>query len=141
MLILRAPRLVFLLMLAPFVAFADAPAVHVCVDARGHVAYQNAPCPDGQRTRDVRPYRLQPVDAALASRTKDIEQEMDRRNRGVSGPRAVRASSGRAAKTAPDPCKAAKAKRKSTLDRVGLKRTYDLLSRLDGEVWEHCKGL
>ena len=28
----------------------------------------------------------------------------------------------------------------ATLDRVGLKRNFDLLSQLDNEVWAVCKG-
>jgi hypothetical protein len=129
-------------LLLPLGCFAgDAPVtadIHVCIDAGGHVAYQSMPCADGQRTRAVRNYRSQAVDPALVARTREIEREMDQRNRGGSTVRTLRASG--SAKRAPDPCKAAKAKRKATLDRVGLKRTYDLLSQLDREVWEVCKG-
>lgn len=119
----------------------DAPAaadIHVCIDAGGHVAYQGMPCADGQRTRAVRSYRAPAVDPALIAHTREIEREMDRRNHGGTGARSIRV--GKPAKAAPDPCKTAKAKRKATLDRVGLKRTYDLLSQLDREVWEVCKG-
>lgn len=127
-------------LLLPLACFAgDATAdIHVCIDAGGHVAYQSMPCADGQRTRAVRNYRAQAVDPVLVARTREIEREMDQRNRGASTVRTLRASG--SAKRAPDPCKAAKAKRKATLDRVGLKRTYDLLSQLDREVWEVCKG-
>lgn len=134
-------------LLLPLACLAgDAPAtadIHVCIDAGGHVAYQGTPCTDGQRTRAVRSYEAQAFDPALAARTRAIEQEMDRRNHGGTGTRGMRAAGARAGKPVkapPDPCKAAKAKRKATLDRVGLKRTYDLLSQLDREVWEVCKG-
>ncbi|MBX3711532.1 MAG: DUF4124 domain-containing protein [Lysobacter sp.] len=129
-------------LLLPLACLAgEAPAtadIHVCIDAGGHVAYQSMPCANGQRTRAVRSYRAQAVDPALATRTREIEREMDQRNRGASTARTPRANG--SAKRAPDPCKAAKAKRKATLDRVGLKRNYDLLSQLDREVWEVCKG-
>jgi hypothetical protein len=129
-------------LLLPLACLAgDAPAtadIHVCIDAGGHVAYQSMPCADGQRTRAVRNYRAQAVDPVLVARTREIEREMDQRNRGASTARTLRTSG--SAKRAPDPCKAAKAKRKAMLDRVGLKRTYDLLSQLDRDVWEVCKG-
>lgn len=129
----------FLLSLACLAGDAPVTAdIHVCIDAGGHVAYQSMPCADGQRTRAVRSYRAQAVDPALVARSREIEREMDQRNRGASTVRTLRTSG--SAKRAPDPCKAAKAKRKATLDRVGLKRTYDLLSQLDREVWEVCKG-
>lgn len=112
--------------------------VHVCIDARGHVAYQGMPCADGQRTRGVRAYARQAADPALAARTRAIEQEMDRRNRSGTA-RTTRAA--KSAKSAPDPCKAAKARRKVMLDRAGVKRSYELLGEIDREVWALCKGL
>lgn len=114
-------------------------AVHVCIDARGHVAYQGMPCADGQRTHAVRSYSAPSVDPALVARTRGIEQEMDRRNRGGVGRTTSRA--GKPAKPTPDPCKAAKARRKAMLDRAGVKRGYALLEEIDREVWTLCKGL
>lgn len=38
-------------------------------------------------------------------------------------------------------CAMARQERADTLERVGLKRTYDLLQRLDAMVREACKGL
>lgn len=117
---------------------SPATAVHVCIDAQGHVAYQGMPCADGQRTRAVRTFSASPVDPATAARTRSIEQEMDRRNRGGGGrstPRAIRP-----AKAAPDPCKAAKARRKAMIERAGVKRGYALLEEIDREVWSLCKG-
>lgn len=36
-------------------------------------------------------------------------------------------------------CQAAKARRDDTLRRVGLRRTHELLRRLDDDVYEACK--
>lgn len=132
-----------LLFLANAPARASELAVHICVDARGHVTYQDMPCTDDQRTHVVRTYRSQAIDPALAARTRAIEQEMDRRNqdrRNRGG--AVRAiREGKPAKSGADPCKVAKARRKAMLDRAGVKRGYELLGEIDREVWALCKGL
>lgn len=113
-------------------------AVHICIDARGHVAYQGMPCAEGQRTHAVRTYSASPVDPAAAARTRSIEQEMDRRNRGAGTRATTRAT--RPAKSASDPCKAAKARRKAMIERAGVKRGYALLEEIDREVWMLCKG-
>lgn len=113
--------------------------IHTCIDAKGMKSYQNAPCAADQRTASVRSYETKPEDPAIAARMAAIQQEMDRRNRPGGRSVAVRAGSSRRP-SGPTPCQAAKAKRKATLDRVGLKRNFDLISRLDSEVWEVCKG-
>lgn len=114
--------------------------IHVCVDASGAKRYQNEPCAPSERTASIRSYEPKPEDPALAARTAAIQQEMDRRNRSSGGSVVVRGGNPRRI-SRPTPCQAAKAKRKTTLDRVGLKRDFDLLSRLDSEVWDACKGL
>lgn len=113
--------------------------IRTCIDAKGMKSYQNAPCAAGQRTASVRSYETKPEDPAITARVAAIQQEMDRRNR--PGGRSVAVRTGARRPSGPTPCQAAKAKRKTTLDRVGLKRNFDLLSRLDSEVWEVCKGL
>ena len=119
-------------------AQATAQQIHTCIDAKGIKSYQNAPCDPGQRTASVRSYEAKPDDPALAARSVAIQQEMDRRNRPGGKATVVRTSNHRP--SGPTPCQAAKAKRETTLKRVGLKRNFDLLSRLDSEVWEVCKG-
>ncbi len=112
--------------------------VHVCEDGHGGRIYQDAPCDRGERPIDTRSYAIATPDPALAARSRETEAEMDRRNRGAGRARIVRTVARKAA--APDPCKAAKARRDAELKRVGLKRTFDQLSRLDGDVWDACKG-
>ncbi len=116
----------------------QAQDIHICIDTKGVKSYQNAPCAAQQRTVSVRSYEAKPLDPAVAARTAAIQQEMDRRNRSGGKASAVRGTVSRRA--GPTPCQAAKAKRESTLKRVGLKRNFDLLSQLDSEVWEVCKG-
>ncbi len=118
---------------------ASAQEIHTCIDAKGRKSYQNMPCAPEQRTASVRRYEAKPEDPAIASRIAAIEKEMDRRNHSSGKATIVRTGGARRA-AGPTPCQAAKAKRKATLDRVGLKRNFELLSQLDSEVWEVCKG-
>ncbi len=131
-------RSIALLLLAG-AGIANAGTLHVCVDARGIRSYQDIPCAPQAHAVGTREYDKTTVDPALAARTRAIEAEMDRRNR-AGGGRIVVAGGGARRPPAPSACEAAKAKRKATLDRVGLKRNFDLLSQLDGEVWSVCKG-
>lgn len=117
---------------------AMAQEIHICIDAKGIKSYQNLPCTSDLRTASVRIYVSKPEDLALTARTTAIQQEMDRRNRTRGKAVVVRTASNRRA--GPTPCQAAKENREATLKRVGLKRNFDLLSRLDSEVWERCKG-
>lgn len=132
---IRLILLVFILLPA---AQAVAQEIHTCIDNRGNRSYQNLPCDSGQRTAAVRTYEAKPDDPAVAARSAAIQQEMDRRNRPSGKATVVRTANRRPA--GPTPCQAAKAKREATLKRVGLKRNFDLMSRLDSEVWEVCKG-
>ncbi len=117
---------------------ATAQEIHACIDAKGIKSYQNLPCEPGQRTASVRSYEAKPDDPAVTARSAAIQQEMDRRNRPSGKATVVRTANRRPA--GPTPCQAAKAKREATLKRVGLKRNFDLMSRLDSEVWDVCKG-
>ena len=131
-------RLIFLVFILLPTSQATAQEIHTCIDAKGIRSYQNLPCDPGQRTASVRSYEAKPEDPAVAARSAAIQQEMDRRNRPSGKATVVRTATRRPA--GPTPCQAAKAKREATLKRVGLKRNFDLLSRLDSEVWDVCKG-
>lgn len=74
--------------------------------------------------------------SAVAVASVSIESE-----RHASEPRFMRTGSTRIARNAvkPSACEAAKANRDRTLERVGLKRTFDLLSRLDEQVRNACR--
>lgn len=135
---IRLILLVFIAICALPAAQATAQEIHICIDAKGIKSYQNAPCDPGQRTASIRSYEAKPDDPAVTARSAAIQQEMDRRNRPSGKATVVRTANRRP--SGPTPCQAAKAKREATLKRVGLKRNFDLLSRLDSEVWEVCKG-
>ncbi len=113
--------------------------IHVCEDGRGHRTYQDAPCGRDARSVGSRSYAIATPDPGLVAHTRAIGAEMDRRNRGDGRGRVVRTTVARKP-PAVDPCRAAKARRQAELKRVGLKRTFDLLRRLDDEVWDVCKG-
>lgn len=120
---------------------ADAQGtIYRCVDRHGGVSYQNTGCSPEQRTDAIRRYTAQGIDSALVARSRAIADEMDRRNRGEGRRIAVARGGGARKPSPPSACEAAKRTRKSTLDRVGFKRDFALLSRLDNEVWDVCKG-
>lgn len=129
---------VFLVLLA-VAAPAAAGTLHVCQDARGVRSYQDTPCAADTRNLGTRAFEAKAPDPVLLARSRAIEAEMDRRNRG-GGSRIAAVREGPRRAAAPSPCQAAKARREATLKRVGLKRDFDLLSRLDGDVWDACKG-
>ena len=137
MLCIRFRPLLIAICLLP-AAQATAQEIHTCIDAKGIKSYQNTPCDPGQRTASVRSYEVKPDDPAVIARSAAIQQEMDRRNRPSGKATVVRTATRRPA--GPTPCQAAKAKREATLKRVGLKRNFELLSQLDSEVWDVCKG-
>lgn len=116
-------------------------AVYRCIAAKGAVSYQDVPCAPEQRMTALYRFRPGAVDPALLARSRAIEQEMDLRNRGRVA--AVRtAASGAAQKPKPlSRCEAAKSKREVSLQRLGLKRDFDLMSALDRAVWDACRGL
>ena len=123
----------------PVAAQAASYTVHVCVDARGVRSYQDTPCAVAQQSVATREFATIAPDPAALARTRAIEAEMDRRNRGGDHVRIVR-TAGAKRNATPDPCRAAKGRRDAELKRVGLKRTFDQLSRLDGDVWDACHG-
>lgn len=125
----------------PMAPIAVAQDIHICVDAAGARSYQSTPCAAGQRTQAIRAYPVAPVDATLAARTAAVQREMDQRNRGGGRTTRATARAPRGAAAGATPCQTAKARRQAALDRAGLKRDFTLLSRVDAEVWNACKGL
>lgn len=120
--------------------------VYQCIGASGAKAYQSQPC--GGNQREVGVY------AATPETKRDVELALIRQQRRVAASETVtrvtadaggapiiygssydQRSQQRAA------CNAARAHQESVLRTVGLRRTHDLLRRLQEGVYEACKGL
>lgn len=118
---------------------AGAQVVSKCPDGKGGFVYQDTPCVNGQAARewDGAAHRLSP------ERQRQIDA--DRRHRELlaasrspsninnvvfNGPSASQQQNAR--------CDAAKAHRKQELDRLGLRRTYDILRNLNDYVNREC---
>ena len=125
---------------------AGAQTIYTCVDAKGHKTFQNSPCPVGTRIDRARDYDEAPVDPRLAAQTRQTQREMDARNRAANQDavttQVLVAPRGEDARDRQRRlCAEARAYRERELERAGLRRTYDLLSRLDRKVFDACKGL
>lgn len=124
----------------------NAQQIHKCVKGR-EVSYQSAPCDASQslvKQWDATP-EPEPSAVELGHHQANHQQEEtksaqlgraanERRTR--SGSRGGRKSP---INTADRRCDAAKARREAKLISVGLKRTFDLLRKLDDAVHEACK--
>lgn len=117
-----------------------AETLNRCIGPQGSVSYQNTACGPGSRldrTLDYRPdaspavspesrlYRYEPLYRSYSSRSRSRSRS---RQLGAttSTPSAI--------------CSAAKDRRRAELERIGLRRTFDQLSRLDATVREACHG-
>ena len=112
--------------------------VYKCAKS-GDVSYQSAPCDGSQRL-------LKQWQADPEPPTGDPRHGRAKPGRDDAGakPRARRRSESRAGtrsqiSAAGNRCEAAKARREAKLISVGLKRTFDLLRKLDDAVHEACR--
>jgi len=133
------------LALATCLLAAAAPAlpqsVQKCVAADGHVSFTSGACGAGERldaTYAAVPEQVPAKPAAMAGPRRTAEARTQRQAQGRPAVRSPR-SQARPARAAPDRCQDARDRRERTLARVGLKRTFDLLRRLDDEVWAACR--
>lgn len=110
------------------------PMVYRCVDRKGAVSFQSAPCGPGQRTTKVipAPPEMEPPRRA-PSRQPSVSTATPSVHWTASDPAAQRRAAARAG------CLAARQQREAVLQAVGLKRNYDLLQRLDEAVRRACK--
>lgn len=137
-------RIVVLSLLFFIAPPGNAQQIHKCVKGR-EVSYQSAPCDATQSLVKQWDATPEPSTAELGHNQEKRRQYEaksaqtgraagERRTR--SGSRAGRKSSINAADKR---CNAAKARREAKLASVGLKRTFDLLRKLDDTVHEACK--
>ncbi|MET0808409.1 MAG: DUF4124 domain-containing protein [Pseudoxanthomonas sp.] len=132
----QSMRLTMLLLLLSTSASVQAQQVYKCVGTTG-VAYQSQPCLPSQRTLkqwEAAPDPPSPakVEAAASSKGKPALKPA-RRSRAPSRSPRQRADPAEAR------CNAAKARRASKLEAVGLKRTFDLMRKLDDAVHLACR--
>ena len=124
-----------------FILFGLCPAIasggqlYKCVGASGEVTYQASSCGSGQRT--VRTVYFEPDPAPPAAGGLATVKPVHTSTRRSAG---ARQSPARIQKPRPSACDKAKAKREATLQRLGLKRTFDDLSRMDAGVRAACTG-
>ena len=135
---------IFTLAMLSLAFHATAQQVHKCVDRSGNTAYQSAPCGHGQATARTWEAEPDPVVGNIPASAASHPVTQDSRHRASRGT----GSRGRRTAGASIPvdnggnsraCAAAKATRTRTLERVGLKRTFELLSKLDEAVRRACK--
>jgi hypothetical protein len=115
---------------------AHAQTLNKCVSGSGAVSWQSAAC--GQGTRHVRSLAYTPETVPEV-----LPASVQVRVNGTRKPRSTRTSgyrsSARPHRAKPDPCRRARERRESTLERVGLKRNFYLLSKLDADVRRVCR--
>ena len=126
-------------LLAPGADGAAQPAVYKCADGQGGHLYQSMPCAVGATLRrwDIPPAS---VDTAPPPRTPGTSTRPAPRSASgsESGARTPRSS---AARKQADPharCLAARTDRETSLARLGMKRRYEDLRRLNDRVSAAC---
>ena len=107
-----------------------------CIAADGHVTRTSEACGPGERLAGSYEAVPEPVTAGanVVSAAPGAQRAPRQASRNSVGTRGK--APGRAAA---DRCQAARDRRERTLARVGLKRTFDLLRKLDDEVWAACR--
>lgn len=123
-----------LLLLGLFPALASAGTVYRCVGPAGQVSYLAMPCAAGQRMDRSIEFAAVPDSPMMAT-------SRHQRSGSASGrplPRLRRG--GEAPGSRPDPCLQARTKREQQLEQLGLRRTFDELSKLDEPVRKACRG-
>lgn len=118
-----------------FAGNAQGQMLHKCVSGSGAVSWQSAQCAQG--THQIRSIVYTPETPALVPASVHV------RGNAATTPRAAKRSRNRLStsthRAKPDACERARERRESTLERVGLKRNFDLLSKLDADVRAVCR--
>ena len=129
----------FMLVLALMVcATGRAETLYRCVDRNAQVSYQSAACGSGQRTARAIEFVPEPVALETAAKIRAPTRTTNPSRTRSSG-YASRTPQGKR-KRGSDVCRSAKNKRQTQLERLGLSRTFDDLSRIDAAVRAACNG-
>lgn len=129
---MRTPIIMAILMLA---TPAHAGELYRCVAAGGGVSYQAIPCKGGQRLSRTIMYVPQPDSAPMARPQTGAQRAQSKARSRPAGARRDGWPS-----AAQDACNVARDERRRELERLGLRRTFDDLSRIDAKVRAACKG-
>lgn len=128
-------RMLLAIVLPVFWTTAQAQQVYKCSDGN-RVSYQSLPCDGAQRTLRQWDATPEPVPAGAQAAQAAKAHALPARK---ASPRRT----GRSTRSRSDPaesrCQAAKSKREAKLQAVGLKRTFDLLRKLDEAVHAACR--
>lgn len=118
--------------------------VHVCIDTAGMREYRDIPCAAHQQHLRAVKFVRAPVASAQPARERETASAAERRH-AAALVRTARIAAARAsarasehARKAPDPCKAARARREDARERATSGLSFDQLRRLDREVWRLC---
>ena len=129
--------LLFLLaLLLLFAGKANAQTLYKCVAGNGAVSWQSASCAHGVRTVKSLAYKPEAPQAVPASSSAPFRSTLGASKAHAQYRHQV---SIRMRRSKPDACARVREHRESTLGRVGLKRNYDLLSKLDADVRRVCR--
>jgi len=129
-------RFVLLPLLLLPAAAAQAGTIHRCVGADRQVSYQAAQCPPGQRLDRTIAFEPESAPAPVAESSRSNAKPRSARRSGYAGGGARHA---KRQPTASDRCHAAREQREAALRKLGLKRTYEDLGRLDAPVRAACR--
>ena len=124
-----------LILLVLPVMTSHAQVLNKCVTPSGAVSWQSDACAGNTRQMRSISYTPEVPTVFVATTQPATKAGGNARSRRASGYRI----STRTALAPRDPCLQAKRSRESTLERVGLKRNYDLLSKLDADVRRVCR--
>lgn len=123
-----------LLLLCLFPGLASAGTLYRCVGAGGQVSYVATPCTAGQRMDRSIEFAPVPDSPPLATSGRQRSASAGGRSMAKS-----RRGGGTVSRPRVDPCVQARAKREQQLVRLGLKRTFADVSRLDEPVRAACR--
>jgi len=124
-----------LLLLCLFPCLASAGTLYRCVGADGQVSYLATPCAAGQRMDRSIEFAPEPDSPVLVASGRPRSASAKARTMSR-----LRRGGGSKSRPSVDPCVLAKAKREQALERLGMKRTFAALSRLDEPVRKACRG-
>ena len=129
-------RFLLLCFLVPGLSFAG--TIHRCVDPAGRASYQQATgCPAGHRLDRVIDY--QPVPDSVPSGPSTSKAAPPRRAQRTATAARTGGTRTRRVMTDNERCRAAREKRDQALQKLGLKRTYADLGRLEEPVRAACR--